>query len=430
MPPRRSARLAAGSEQDPGVLAPLPHALVLLIFGLLAVDARARCSAVCRGWRAVLRDRSLWTRLDLSAASGVAVRATDAVLRGAAARAAGGLHTLILTGCGDITADALLAVARANAGALRELHASATTVLDFRAVEALARAAPQLLACHADVRCDAYGAHQLLRNLGAFASARVHDLEIWQLAELDDAGVLALAADFQQHASLSDLRLFGVQLGTPAALQAVLDAAITCGIPSLGLASARLSPASVPALAQLLGGGTLSCLSILNEGRQLLDQPAAVLLAQAVRASTLTTFVLHDVQLWRDPAAASTLVGALVAHASLMQIRLSSNVVAAADQTTAGAALGALVAADAFTLRMLTLSGCALGDAGLGPLVDALPGNTHLWKLDCGNNDLTEAFVRDRLLPAVRANTSLRTLQTGLEWESAREAEAIVAARE
>jgi hypothetical protein len=229
---------------------------------------------------------------------------------------------------------------------------------------------------------------------------------------------------------LSNFSLLGVQLGTPAALQAVVDAAITCGIPALSLAYARLLPASAPALAQLLGGGTLSSLIICNEGRQLLDQPAAVLLAHALRAnSTLEFLILLDVDLWRDPAAASTLVGALVAHPSLRHIGLLTNVVAAADQTTAGAALGALLAADEPTLQAMGIAGWALGDAGLGPLVDALPQNAHLQILDCSNNNLTEAFVRDRLLPAVRANTSLRMLQTGLAWDSAREAEALVAGR-
>jgi hypothetical protein len=143
MPPRRSSRVAAVVERETSALAPLPHALVLAVFSALPPDARARAALVCRGWRAVLRERSLWTCLDLSPASGVAVRATDAVLRGAAARAAGGLHTLNVTECREVTADALLAVARANAGALRELHASATTVLEsftrWRRLRALRR---------------------------------------------------------------------------------------------------------------------------------------------------------------------------------------------------------------------------------------------------------------------------------------------------
>jgi hypothetical protein len=64
--------------------------------------------------------------------------------------------------------------------------------------------------------------------------------------------------------------------------------------------------------------------------------------------------------------------------------------------------------------------------------VDALPHNTHLRTLDCRGNDMTELFARDRLLPAVRANTSLRTLNAARNSEnnaSAREAEVLVRAR-
>ncbi len=47
----------------------------------------------------------------------------------------------------------------------------------------------------------------------------------------------------------------------------------------------------------------------------------------------------------------------------------------------------------------------------LGPLFDALPHNTHLHTLDCdGAKSMSYAFARDRMLPAVRANTSLRRL--------------------
>ncbi len=65
----------------------------------------------------------------------------------------------------------------------------------------------------------------------------------------------------------------------------------------------------------------------------------------------------------------------------------------------------------------------------LGPLVDALPANTRLYTLICYENGVSEAFVRDRLLPAVRANTRLGILNLQLEWDSAREAEALVHAR-
>ena len=61
----------------------------------LPVDSRARAAAVCRAWRDVLEDSSLWTRLDLSHTSGVEFDAlTDAVLQSAAAKARGGLTVL------------------------------------------------------------------------------------------------------------------------------------------------------------------------------------------------------------------------------------------------------------------------------------------------------------------------------------------------
>jgi hypothetical protein len=95
-------------------------------------------------------------------------------------------------------------------------------------------------------------------------------------------------------------------------------------------------------------------------------------------------------------------------------------------------ALAELVAANAPSLVDLDVSNCRLGDVGLGLLFDALPHNTHLHTLRCWPNDFTEAFVRDRLLPAVRANSSLRLLNTGMAsmlWPEAREAETLVAAR-
>jgi hypothetical protein len=76
----------------------------------------------------------------------------------------------------------------------------------------------------------------------------------------------------------------------------------------------------------------------------------------------------------------------------------------------AGAALGALVAANAPALRVLNVSGCHLDDTSMGPLVDALARNTHLQELVLYNTippRMSDAFARERLLPAVRANASL-----------------------
>jgi hypothetical protein len=83
---------------------------------------------------------------------------------------------------------------------------------------------------------------------------------------------------------------------------------------------------------------------------------------------------------------------------------------AGANIAACAAALGALVAANAPALEQIGLWGCDLRDAGLGPLVDALPSNMHLRTLLCPYNGISAAFARGRLLPAVRANTSLRKL--------------------
>jgi Ran GTPase-activating protein (RanGAP) involved in mRNA processing and transport len=115
-----------------------------------------------------------------------------------------------------------------------------------------------------------------------------------------------------------------------------------------------------------------------------------------------------------------------------------NNPVHANATTAVGAALGELIAANAPALRDLRVSSCLLGDAGLAPLVAALPHNTHLVKLRCEDNDMSDAFARDHFLPAIRANTSLRVLQASDWWggeedgiapDEVLQAEALVKAR-
>jgi hypothetical protein len=85
----------------------------------------------------------------------------------------------------------------------------------------------------------------------------------------------------------------------------------------------------------------------------------------------------------------------------------------------------------------------------LAPLYAALPRNTHLRRLHCSRSSRADlipagratddAFEHDLLLPAVRANASLRELRldTGarfwrmpsVAWEASREAMALVHAR-
>jgi hypothetical protein len=359
MPPRRSSRLQAAAAPARDPFAALPLALALALFALLPVDQRLRCSEVCRGWRALLSDVSPWLRLDLSPAGGVArTAATNALLRAAAARAAGGLRALDVADCGLITHGMVCAVAAQNAGALAELRvgvaqARLSGALRPAELEQLLRAAPQLRVLEAVAKCDG--------------------------------------------------------------LDAVVDAALQLQLPYLDLFESGLSPASVPSLARLLGGSALRTLVVEGESAPLLDEPAALLLSNALRVNTtLTAVTFKFINLFHEPANATALLGALTAHPSLRKLDISFNrtdSLAAHVVAAAGAPLGTLVAANAPALHELHMRHCwwlAVGDVVMGPLADALPHNTHLRVLDCSNNRMSEAFKRDRLLPAVRANAWLQ----------------------
>ena len=75
-----------------------------------------------------------------------------------------------------------------------------------------------------------------------------------------------------------------------------------------------------------------------------------------------------------------------------------------------------LVAANAPSLARLSIRHSVLGEDGLRPVLAALPRNTHLRQLGCGgwdNDDIGKRFVISTLVPAVKANTSLRRLWAG-----------------
>jgi hypothetical protein len=425
MPPRRNARVAAVVERESSALPPLPLSLVLAIFALLPVDARLRCREVCRGWRAVLRERSLWLRLDLSEASGGLARpATEGLLRAAAARAGGQLHALDISECEGITHEALLAVLTVNAGALRELRAWTADVFPptgFAAVQAVLRAAPQLRVFEADVDCDSVAdAQRLLRKLQVSFRTQT------------EAAVLSLAEDLASHSSVVELSLITAPLDTPAALDAIAAIALANRFSALTLGNCRLSPASTPALSRLLCGGVLRVLFIYNVNAPLLDAATATVLGDALRVNrTLEQLMLMATALWRDPAAAVALLRSMTGHCSLQQVSFRNNPIGDA-QDAAGAALGALVAADAPALAYLDLRECGLQEAALGPLFDALPRNTHLQGLRFDEVTASAVFLRERLLPAVRANTSLKRLVITVAGEgesAAREAQEIVDSR-
>jgi hypothetical protein len=355
----------------------------------------------------------LWTRLDLSSSSGVRVRVTDAVLAGAAAKARGQLAALDVSGCDDVNFIALLAVVRANAGALHELRAGAREsgtrrILSSGDIAHLSLTAPQLTAFHAHTVgwSNVADARRMLRNEPPFAPLRLRTVHIDAAGFGGDADdVVALAADVAAHASLRRVRLWRAPLAAAVALDAVVDAALARQLVSLHISSCGLSPASAPALARLLGGSALTDLIILQQ-EPWLEAHAATLLGDALRANATLTTLRLSLSVLVFP----TLPAALVGHRSVRSLCFCFNGDAPGLQAALGAALGALVVANAPALRELLLPYCSLGDAGLRPLLSALPANTHLRALDVTRNHMSQAFTRDVLLPAVRANTSVRRL--------------------
>ncbi len=221
----------------------------------------------------------------------------------------------------------------------------------------------------------------MLRNEPPFGPLRVRQLSVSAIVRTADA-VLALAADLAAHASLTSVWLYNAPLDAPGALDAVVDAALARRLSSVWLSNCNLWPASAPALARLLGSDTLTELYINKSFEQLLDEPAATLLVNALRANTtLTALSLAAAQLWHNAAAAAELLGVLTAHPWLRLLDLSCNNpyvgVHAADVHDA---LAALLRANTPALQTLNIGSCGLGDAGMYPVLQALRHNTHLTK--------------------------------------------------
>jgi hypothetical protein len=245
-----------------------------------------------------------------------------------------------------------------------------------------------------------------------------------------EVSMAAFCADLARQ-PLEKLMFWNAQLGTPAAAAALADAAV--GLKHLYLACN--TSASVPALARLVARGVLELLRLDGRGgaAELLDGPAATALGGALRSRgcALRSLSLHHVGLWANLPAAAVLLDAVAHSPALTALGVTSGGVNDDNRVEAGAMLASLVAAD--TLTSLHLSGCALGDAGLAPLIHALTRCARLRDFSTFGNRITAGFARDVLPPAVRACASLRDFKAGEGEEHAaealNEAMALVAAR-
>ena len=276
-----AAAAALPAEAQPlaglGALNRVPELLLRLLCAL-PPDERARLALVHSSWAAFLARPACWQALDLLPAGGVVrARVTDALLRGAAARAGGALHTLDLSDalwrlCTErrdgfyreedeetawrgwdealkrrpfVSLDAALSVVAANADSLRVLRAHcALELCDAPAsaglrppqLRALLRAAPALAALNADAACMPDQAPALLRGDAPYGPLRLRRLALcgqYRRRERDDPAArpggddhtldAALAVLLRAHAPLRELELDRVHLapGDEAAAAAV-----------------------------------------------------------------------------------------------------------------------------------------------------------------------------------------------------------------
>ena len=419
----------------------VPRFLALDIFARLPADARLLLALVSPSWRALVAEPSLWACVDLSEASGV-TRASDALLLACSAKARGGMRSLDV--CGRVWAanertpeklrppiseTALLTTLQNNAHSLQHLralwlpldavkytHGECTLVPDN-----LLRAAPGLTLVEVDSTVAAFDS-SLLRN-GVVSVRRLRVLHA-------PASFSAFLADARQCFSLSEVELHGI-VHAPQ-IEELIHFAYNKPLTALGVET--ITTAALPSLTRLLCGGRLTALDVSScDVDQALLTPSAEFCA-AVAAAPLSRLRFWMSELFVDLDAGLSLVNAVTGHPTLCHLCLACNPVAPAGRHAVGAALGLLVAADS-PLITLDVSTCELGDDGLLPLIDALPHNTHLRRLDCEQSDFTQLSAA-RLLAAVRANVSLIELDAA--WEGGHnhvpfpelvEAEAVVAAR-
>jgi hypothetical protein len=452
----------------------LPAPAACLVFGALPVAERLRCREVCAAWRAAIDDApSIWAHLDLRPYAALPLEAQGRLLRLAAARAAGALRSLALAlpaapttpmdadvnaiaaamlqdfqvdddapvvaaferfmeelllpllrahRCGSCSGRSYDQLARADSRSRLARSATLLQLLCVRQdgkpavlapvhVSALATAAPRLRSLHvrlARVDLDAPDVRVLLRREGVFAPVRLSGavLDLPEQDPHDRAATDALAA----HDGLEELVLWSAGRGRPAAraLERALDAAAAARVRCLTLLAN--APLCGLALGRLLRAGALNVLSIVR-GSLPEDAGGCAALAAGLRESALTQLnLLEGSDVFAEPMRGVALLSALTWHPTLADLAIELSIAPEAARAPLGAALGALVAANAPALTALDVNGAQLGDEGMRPLAEALRLNTHLQSLEVDGNALTRTF-RSELAAAARACTSLRTLK-------------------
>ena len=284
-------------------------------------------------------------------------------------------------------------------------------------LRALLAEAPALTELELDeLSCNGAGALALLPLTQLHVS-----IVSWSASQLEPVATCeAVLTALERHGSLQTLEIREVfdAAASPTLLKRVVDTALARHLYALTLFSVNLAGSSAPQLARLLREGTsLGSMSLAGPG-DLEDDGGVVIFADALRANTtLRELEFTMMSFWVDEQAAGPMVcAALHGHPSLEYVSFRDVHVGPAqlmDYSVLDASLAGLVRANTPALKTLVLYLNAYDDLPsptMSHTVNALAGNTHLRTLELMFLSPDASFVRDSLLPAVQANTTLHRL--------------------
>jgi hypothetical protein len=150
------------------------------------------------------------------------------------------------------------------------------------------------------------------------------------------------------------------------------------------------------------------------------SREAAMEFVASLRACTrLKRLSLDDMDLLLacgSVGAEAAVMASLVGHPSLEILSVNEHFATGHAPALLGAWLGAMVAANTPALEHFSFSCASLSDADLLPFFTALPFNTHVRCIVMYRHSLSIDFLRDIVLPAIRANTSLRRASVPLYY--------------
>lgn len=405
--------------------------LLSLVFAFLPPDSRLLCREVSTLWRRLLRDpERCWTVLDFSDT----VREVDEpLLEAAAAAAAGRIHTLVSPASRKLWDDefnptsalgpVLLRVLRDNAASLRRVRSyrygdesgNAWYYGDLvnAQVAGILEAAPALELLETRL-CgfDTASSLLILRDervrLDAFMLCLEEVLDRPQVHEL-------LTAIARQRRTLRSIATQSV----PVHLAADAFVAVLCDCPHLTrceIGHTTISSDTLAALGRLLGAGLLLDLD-LEECEAAPDlwtsRTAALAFAAGLRANRRITdlsFGFTDIFGRRGSVGAeATVLSSMVAHPSLKFVRVSDQ--GDFPRTVPGFVttwLSAVVTANSPLGHIH--ADLHLSEEDVLPFYSALGSNTRLHSITAPGRNMSAGFLREVVLPAVTANTSLETI--------------------